>query len=166
MGEIKVLTTSDWERVRSIYRDGITTGQATFETEAPSWEGWDSSHLPFARLLAVAEENGTVQGWAALSPVSTRSVYAGVAEVSIYVAKDCRGLGLGRKLLEALCAESEKHGIWTLQASMFPENRASVALHRSCGFREVGIRERIGKLQDRWRDTMLMERRSSKVGNE
>jgi len=153
---------ADWPVVREIYLEGIATRQATFETEAPAWEAWDAAHLPFTRL--VARGGDTVVGWAALSPVSARKAYASVAEVSVYVAQSQRGLGLGRQLLEALVAESEENGIWSLQAVMFPENAASIALHRRCGFREVGRRERIGKLDGRWRDTILLERRSRRIG--
>ncbi|MGH9883258.1 MAG: GNAT family N-acetyltransferase [Pyrinomonadaceae bacterium] len=160
---IRPLVPADWETVRLIYLDGIATGEATFETIAPSWERWDSTHHRFARLVAMTEEDGLVKGWAALSPVSARSVYAGVAEVSVYVEKDSRGKGLGKVLLEQLIVHSEQNQI-SLQASVFPENRASVELHKSCGFREVGIRMRIGKREGHWRDTMLMERRSSVVG--
>lgn len=148
----------DWEQVRAIYLEGIRTGHATFETEAPGWERWDEAHLPFARL--VMRDGVAVLGWAALSPVSQREVYRGVAEVTVYVAEAARGRGIGRALLEALIAESERNGIWTLQASIFPENTASVVLHRRCGFREVGRRERIAKLHGVWRDTLLFERRS------
>ena len=153
---------ADWPSVREIYLEGIATRQATFETQTPSWEAWDASHSPFARLSARADE--TMVGWAALSPVSARQVYAGVAEVSVYVAQGQRGSGLGRQLLEALIAKSEANGIWTLQAVMFPENAGSVALHRKCGFREVGRRERIARLDGAWRDTILFERRSKKIG--
>ena len=153
---------SDWPAVREIYLEGIATRQATFETEASAWEAWDASHSPFARL--VARKGETVVGWAALRPVSSRKAYAGVAEVSVYVAQSQRGCGLGRQLLEALIGESETNGIWSLQAVMFPENAASVALHRRCGFREVGRRERIGKLDGMWRDTILLERRSRRIG--
>jgi phosphinothricin acetyltransferase len=153
---------SDWPTVREIYLEGIATRQGTFETEAPKWEAWDASHLPFARL--VARQGETVVGWAALSPVSSRQAYAGVAEVSVYIAQSQRGCGLGRQLLEALISDSETNGIWSLQAVMFPENAASVALHRRCGFREVGRRERIGKLDGMWRDTILLERRSERIG--
>jgi L-amino acid N-acyltransferase YncA len=153
---------TDWGRVRVVYAEGLSTGEATFETEAPTWETWDAAHLPFGRL--VAREGGIVKGWAALSPVSSRRAYAGVAEVSVYVGQDFRGGGIGKALLEALVRESEENGVWTLQASVFPENAASVALHRRCGFREVGRRERIGKLGGRWRDTVLLERRSRVVG--
>ena len=159
---VSEMRTGDWEAVRLIYAEGIATRQATFEIEAPSWRAWDVSHLPFARL--VTRKGEIVGGWAALSPVSRREAYAGVAEVSVYVASDQRGTGLGRQLLEALIAHSEKHGIWSLQAVMFPENGASVALHRRCGFREVGRRERIGKLDGAWRDTILLERRSQRIG--
>ncbi|MBV8856116.1 MAG: N-acetyltransferase [Acidobacteria bacterium] len=154
-----------WPGVRAVYEEGLATGDATFETEAPGWERWDASHLRACRLVALAE-GGRVAGWAALSPVSARKVYAGVAEVSVYVGADFRGLGVGRVLLEALVRESELEGIWTLQAGIFPENAASVALHKSCGFREVGRRERVGKLKGRWRDTVLLERRSQTVGTD
>ncbi len=151
----------DWERVRAIYLEGVATGQATFETQAPAWEGWDRTHLPVARLVGrVADE---IAGWAALSAVSQRKAYAGVAEVSVYVAAGSRGRGIGRALLTHLITESEKNGIWTLQAVVFPENAATVALHRGCGFREVGRRERISKLNGLWRDTVLLERRSQEV---
>jgi L-amino acid N-acyltransferase YncA len=152
----------DWDEVREIYLQGIAGGQATFETEAPSWESWDASHLAIARL--VAREDGRLIGWAALSPVSLRRAYAGVAETSVYVTQDRRAAGVGCQLLAALISESERNQISTLQAVMFPENEASVALHRACGFREVGRRERIGKLDGEWRDTILFERRSRQVG--
>jgi len=151
-----------WEEVRAIYLEGLKTGDATFETEAPDWTRWDSAHLPACRLVALAGER--VAGWAALGRVSGRAAYAGVAEVSVYVAERFRGVGAGRALLEALVRESEAEGFWTLQASVFPENVASVALHRACGFREVGRRERVGRLGGRWRDTLLLERRSTFVG--
>ncbi|HLL77617.1 MAG TPA: GNAT family N-acetyltransferase [Pyrinomonadaceae bacterium] len=153
----------DWGRVRSIYLEGIATGHATFETDAPTWEAWDAAHLKRPRLVARAGDE--VLGWAALSPVSGRRVYGGVAEVSVYVGERGRGRGVGRALLEALIVESERGGIWTLQAGIFPENTASVKLHLRCGFREVGRRERIGKLNGVWRDTLLLERRSKTVGS-
>lgn len=159
---IKSFDVADWPAVRAIYADGIASGQATFETEAPTWEEWDAAHHPIARL--VARRDGQVIGWAALSPVSRRRCYAGVAEVSVYVAAECRGQGVGRRLLEALIAESERHGIWTLQGSTFPENMASLRLQCACGFREIGRRERVAQLHGRWRDTVLMERRSGLVG--
>jgi L-amino acid N-acyltransferase YncA len=159
---IDTMKDNDWEQVRSIYLEGIATGDATFETAAPPWERWDASHLPSCRLVARAGD--IVTGWAALSPVSNRCVYGGVAEVSIYIGNKYRGLGLGRALLTSLIAESEKNGLWTLQAGIFPENKASIDLHKRCGFREVGRRERIGEMDGRWRDTLLLERRSSVVG--
>lgn len=154
----------DWPFVRQIYLDGIATGIATFEIEAPSWEAWDASHLICARL--VARNDRDVMGWTALSPVSARKAYAGVAEVTIYVGENYRRSGVGRALLERLISESEQSGIWTLQAVVFPENSATLALHSGCGFREVGRRERIGKLAGTWRDTILLERRSKTIGGE
>jgi len=152
----------DWEFVRAIYRESIATGQATFETEAPDWERWDAGHLPQCRLVARASDG--VLGWAALSPVSKRQVYAGVAEVSVYVASEARGRGVGGALMRALIEASERHGLWTLQSSVFPENHASVAAHLNHGFREVGRRERIARHHGVWRDTVVLERRSSVVG--
>jgi len=154
----------DWRAVRSILAEGIATGNATFESEPPSWEDWDRDHLDRCRIVAV--RNGIVIGWAALAPTSKRAVYAGVAEHSVYVAAEARGQGLGRRLLHALIAESEAAGIWTLQASVFPENRATLRLHVAAGFREVGRRQRIGRHHDRWRDTVLLERRSERVGRD
>ena len=162
--QIRPLVAEDWEFVRSIYLAGIATGQATFETEAPTWERWNIAHLPTSRFVATAKES--VVGWAALSPVSTRSVYAGVAEVSVYIDSEWRGRGIGRALLERLVSESERNDIWTLQASIFPENVASISLHKSCGFREVGTRERIGQMEGVWLDTILLERRSRLVGDD
>ena len=165
-----------WPAVREIYREGIATGNATFETDLPDWEKWDSSHLKVCRLVAITTTGeGTtglpelpgkviVLGWAALSPVSTRHVYCGVAEVSVYVAAAARGRGVGSALMQALVVASEINGIWTLQAGIFPENKASIALHKSCGFREVGIRRQIAKLGDSWRDVLLLERRSATAG--
>ena len=145
--------------MRAIFGEGIATGQATFETETPSWEHWDGVHSSGL----VAEEDGDVVGWAALAPYSERAVYAGVAEESIYVAERARGRGVGRTLLEELVRRSEQAGIWTLEAGVFPENRASVALHLGCGFRIVGVRERIGRLNGEWRDVLLLERRSEVI---
>jgi len=156
---IEQMRVNDWEQVCEIYLEGIRSGNSTFETDAPSWEKWNEGHLPFARLVMRDEE--TVIGWAALSPVSKRDVYRGVAEVTVYVTESARGKGIGRALLEALIADSEKNDIWTLQASIFPENTASVELHLRCGFREVGRRERIARLHGVWRDTILFERRRS-----
>lgn len=148
-----------WEAVRAIYLEGIATGNATFQTEAPEWAAWDAAHHAHSRLVAL--DGGQVAGWAALSPVSARPVYAGVAEVSVYVGAAYRGRGVGRALLAALIGSSEAHGVWTLQAGIFPENTASVALHERCGFRVVGRRERLGRLHGTWRDVLLLERRSS-----
>jgi len=156
---------SDWADVRAIYLEGIETGNATFEVEAPTWDAWDSAHLREPRLAA-RDGGGRILGWAALTPVSGRCVYAGVGDLSVYVAAAARGRGVGRALLEALIDASERAGIWTLQAGIFPENAASLKLHRGCGFREVGRRERIGKLNGVWRDVLLLERRSSAVGAE
>ncbi len=159
---IDAMHTADWVPVRAIYSEGVATGQATFETEAGDWADWNDAHMPAPRL--VARDGERVLGWAALSPVSGRCVYGGVAEVSVYVAVSSRGKGIGAKLLRALIAASEREGIWTLQAGIFPENVASVALHRTCGFREVGRREHLGQLHGVWRDVLLMERRSRSVG--
>jgi len=160
---IEPLTPGDWEGVRRVYAEGIATGNATFETEAPSWEDWDRAHRPDCRFVA-REPDGGLLAWAALSRVSDRCVYGGVAEVSVYVAEDARGRGLGSRLLERLIEASEAAGIWTLQAGIFPENASSIALHQKCGFRVVGIRKRLGRLRDRWRDVALLERRSERVG--
>ncbi len=159
---VKEMKDQDWETVQSIYREGIATGNATFETDTPVWEKWDAAHLRDCRF--VARKDGRVAGWAALSLVSGRCVYAGVAEVSVYVAACARGGGVGKALLRALVEGSERQGIWTLQAGIFPENEASIGLHESCGFRVVGRRERLGQLDGLWRDVVLMERRSNVVG--
>ena len=161
---IENMSPAHWPQVHQIYQEGIDTGVATFETRAASWKEWDHRHLPWARLVALAD--GSVIGWAALSAVSTRPVYSGVAEISVYVGASWRGQGAGRGLLEKLVAESEKNGIWTLQASIFPENEGSISLHKRCGFREVGIRRSIGQMNGVWRDTMLLERRSEVVGTD
>ena len=151
-----------WPDVKAIYESGIATGNATFQTGAPAWEEWDAAHIKTCRLVAVEQDE--ILGWAALTPVSGRCVYAGVAEVSIYISESARGKGLGSILLNALVAESEQHNFWTLQAGIFPENVASIRLHEACGFRMVGRREKIGQMQGVWRDTVLLERRSSTVG--
>ncbi len=156
------MTDADWPQVRLSYQEGIATGQATFEKEVPSWTEWDAAHLPVCRL--VARRAGAVVAWAALSPVSRRCCYSGVAEASVYVRASERGRGLGRALLEALIAASEGQGIWTLQGTTFAENEASLRLQARCGFRVVGRRERIAQLDGVWRDTVLTERRSSRVG--
>lgn len=161
---IEDMAAGDWDAVRAIYEEGIATGHATFEQSTPEWEQWNSGHLPSCRLIAKA--NSHVLGWAALSPVSKRQVYVGVAEVSVYVAEQARGKGIGLELLTALVKASESHGIWALQAVIFPENKASIELHKRCGFRIVGTRERIGRMHGKWRDTVLMERRSSVTGFE
>jgi len=160
--EIASMTEQDWPAVREIYVQGIATGNATFEQSAPGWKKWDQGHLPTCRLVARLDDR--IVGWTALSPVSSRCVYSGVREVSIYVADDARGRGVGRRLLRTLVDASEQNGIWTLQAGIFPENKASIRLHQQAGFRIVGRRERIGCLDGRWRDTVLMERRSAVIG--
>src|ERR1700743_2017955 len=146
------LTPGHWPRVKAIYEEGIATGDATFQTEAPDWEEWDRSHLGHSRLVAMAD--GAVIGWAALTPVSGRCVYGGVGEVSVYVASGHRGQKVGEGLLRALIDSSEKNNIWTLQAGIFPENGASRKIHAHCGFRTVGYREKIGRQHGRWRDTV------------
>lgn len=155
------LRPADWPEVARIYADGIATGNATFETEVPSWEDWDAAHLDGHRF--VAERDGGVVGWIALAPVSGRECYAGVAEISVYVAEEARGTGVGSALLAAVVESAERDGLWTLQTSVFPENEPSLALLRRFGFRTVGIRERIGQLHGVWRDTVLVERRSEVV---
>lgn len=159
---IDVMNAGDWDSVRAIYEEGIATGNATFELAAPGWEEWDGKHLAVPRLVA-RDESGVI-GFAALSRVSAREVYRGVCEVSIYVASRARGRGAGRALLAALITESERAGIWTLQAGIFLENESSLRLHYAAGFRLVGQRERIGQLHGRWRDTLLLERRSAVAG--
>jgi phosphinothricin acetyltransferase len=159
---IEAMRDDDWPAVRAIFLEGIASGNATFETEAPPWEVWDAKHLQTARLVyRAAEIGGATLGWAALSRVSQRACYAGVCEVSVYVAASARGRGIGSKLLGALVAQSEANGIWTLQASILPENDASVQIHLRHGFRIVGRRERIAQLHGVWRDTLLLERRSA-----
>lgn len=158
---LRELRPGDWPAVRAIYEDGIRSGDATFETEPPSWERFAAAH---PRLRLVAERDGSVAGWAALSPVSSRHCYRGVGEVSVYVAGNARGAGLGRGLLEQLVELAEEAGYWTLTAGVFPENEASLRLHRACGFREVGVRERLGELRGVWRDVVLLERRSTRIG--
>jgi len=158
---IRDLRPEDWPQVAAAFADGIRTGNATFETDVPSWQDWDAAHL---ELRLAAELDGTVAGWAALSPVSDRCCYRGVAELSVYVAAHARGHGVGRALLDGLIARSEAAGVWTLQAGVFPENEASMALHLACGFRVVGVRERLGETNGVWRDVVMLERRSGIVG--
>jgi phosphinothricin acetyltransferase len=158
---VRDLRADEWPEVARIYEEGIATGNATFETEVPSWEAWDESHLAGHRL--VAEEDGRVVGWIALAPVSRRPCYEGVAEISVYVAESARGKGVGSELLAAVVESAGRDGIWTLQTSVFPENGPSFALLRRFGFRTVGTRERIARLHGVWRDTVLVERRSEVV---
>jgi L-amino acid N-acyltransferase YncA len=161
---VQPLLAEHWGQVRAIYEEGIRTGNATFESAAPSWQDWDARHLAVHRLVAIGE--GGVLGWAALLPVSSRSAYRGVCELSVYVAASAAGQGVGSALMGTLIRDSEQAGIWTLQASIFPENISSIALHRKFGFREVGRRERIAQLAGIWRDTFLFERRSRVAGLE
>lgn len=159
---IEPMLPEHWQQVKEIYAKGIATNNATFETEVPSLEVWDDNHHLHSRLVAI--ENGSVLGWASLNPTSKRHVYRGIAEVTIYVDPGRFRKGIGESLLRALIASSEAHGIWTLTASIFPENKASIALHEKCGFRILGTRERVGKHHGVWRDTIIMERRSAVVG--
>ena len=158
---VRELRTEDWPSVRAIYEEGIRSGDATFETEAPSWDAWDAAH-PDLRLVSVRD--GEVVGWAALSPFSSRCCYRGVGEVSVYISEEARGRGVGRALLERLVDRSEQRGYWTLTAGIFPENEASLRLHGACGFREVGVHERLGESNGVWRDVVWLERRSEAVG--
>jgi L-amino acid N-acyltransferase YncA len=159
---IEKMKDEDRNEVRSIYQEGIDTGNATFETEVPEWEEWDRSHLRNCRL--VAKVQGQVVGWVALSPVSGRCCYSGVAEVSLYVKVSARGRGIGKALLQEVIRQSEAAGIWTLQGCTFRENAASLAIQKACGFREVGYRERISRLNGVWKDVILTERRSKVAG--
>ncbi len=159
---IEAMQPGDWDAVRKIYLEGIATKNATFETDVPPYDAWDAAHHPFCRL--VAKRDDAVVGWVALSPTSKRRVYAGVAEITIYIAAQARGQGIGKALMQRVIEESEREGIWTLQAGIFVENTVSIALHKKHGFREVGIRERIGQMDGIWRDVMLLERRSRVVG--
>lgn len=160
--EIKNITQDNFEQVAEIYRQGIATGIATFQNDIPTWEEWDKSHTSYCRFAAYLDNE--MVGWAALTPVSSRCVYAGVAEVSIYINSSFRGKGIGYKLLQYLIDESEKAGIWTLQSGIFPENTRSIALHEKCGFRQIGYREKIGKKNGVWKDNIIMEKRSKTVG--
>ena len=160
---IDEMKAEDWKDVRAICLEGIATKNATFEQNAPDWEDWNRNHLEMCRF--VARENNKIIGWAALSPVSKRSVYSGVVEVSIYISENAKGKGVGKRLLSRLVEASEMAGIWTLQGGIFPENETSIAIHKACGFRIVGVRERVGKMDGVWRDVVLMERRSKTAGN-
>ncbi len=159
---VRPMVASDWQAVSIIYAEGIATGFATFETDVPTYDAWDSAHMNSCRL--VATENEKILGWAALSPVSSRCVYGGIGEVSIYVGKESRGKGAGRILMDALIKESEAEGLWTIQSGIFPENTGSIELHKKVGFRYIGKRERVGKLNGEWKDNLLFERRSKIVG--
>jgi len=159
---LRSMTEKDWPSVAEIYKQGIETGNATFEREIPTWEKWNAEHLPNYRIVATIDDS--VVAWAALTPVSGRCVYAGVAELSVYVSNKYQGLKIGTKILDRLISESEDGGIWTLQAGIFPENKASIKIHENLGFRIVGFREKIGKMDGIWRDTILLERRSKGVG--
>jgi L-amino acid N-acyltransferase YncA len=160
--EIQNMQPAHWQFVKAIYEEGIVTGHATFETQSPGWEDWNEAHLQEPRLIAL--DHDQITGWAALTPVSGRCIYAGVAEVSVYVGKDQRGKGVGKTLLRALVEASEKNNFWTLQAGIFPENTSSLKIHETCGFRIIGCREKIGKMNGIWRNTFLLERRSGLVG--
>ncbi|NML56238.1 GNAT family N-acetyltransferase [Chryseobacterium cheonjiense] len=162
--EILSINKNNYPDIAEIYQQGINTGMATFETSAPSWESWNENKLQHSEIIAF--ENSEALGWAALSKVSSRCVYEGVAEVSIYIAENHRGKGVGKILMEHLIRESEDNGIWTLQSGMFPENKATIALHKLFGFRIIGYREKIGKLNGVWKDSVIMERRSTIVGTE
>jgi phosphinothricin acetyltransferase len=161
---ITTMLPEHWEEVKTIYEEGIASGNATFQTAAPAWQEWDNAHVKTCRIVATA--NGEVLGWAALTPVSGRCVYAGVAEVSVYVASMARGKNIGSMLLEELISQSEENGFWTLQSGIFPENKASISIHEKNGFRIIGYREKIGKMGDVWRDNIFLERRSNKVGKD
>ena len=157
------LTNQHWPQVKAIYEEGIATGNATFQESSPSWDEWDTTHVLNSRIVAL-DDADNVLGWAALTPVSGRCVYAGVAEVSVYVSQKARGKGVGKALLNELVRQSEQNGFWTLTAGIFPENAASLEIHKQAGFRILGIREKIGKMHGQWRDTVLLERRSEVAG--
>ncbi|ELY6080575.1 N-acetyltransferase [Cronobacter sakazakii] len=158
---IRTMRDEDWSAVREIYQEGIATGNATFQTAPPEWLEWNEGHLQECRYVATFDHK--VVGWAALSPYSRRHAYRGVAELSIYVCTDYQGQGVGRALLSELVKRSEDAGFWTLLSGIFPENQASIALHRSQGFREVGCREKVGEMNGKWRDVLILERRSRTV---
>ena len=156
------MVASDWDQVSQIYAEGIATGVATFELKVPSYESWDQAHLDHCRLVAV--EDNSILGWVSLSPVSSRCVYGGVGEVSVYISAKSRGKGVGKALLQRLITDSEKAGFWTLQSGIFPENIASIKLHEKAGFRYIGRREKVGKIHGVWKDNLLFEKRSNVVG--
>jgi phosphinothricin acetyltransferase len=160
--DIKEMLPIHWKEVSKIYKEGIDTGLATFEKKIPTWKTWDSNHLSYCRLIALINNN--IVGWAALSPVSSRCIYGGVAEISVYVANGFRGNKIGEKLLQELIRASERNGLWTIQSGVFPENTASIELHKKVGFRVIGYREKVGVLDGKWKDNILMERRSKIVG--
>lgn len=161
--EIEEMKPSDWEQVKRIYLEGIKTGIATFQSEAPTQENWNKGHINSCRLVVRLEND--ILGWIALSPTSSRSCYAGVVEVSIYVGEKYKGQGIGTALLQNLIKISDENGFWTLQSGIIRENTASIAIHKKCGFRQIGIRERVAKMSNEiWHDVVLMERRSSIVG--
>lgn len=162
--EIRKMTPEDWPAVSQIYADGIATGFATFEKEVPNYDTWHLAHMKGCRLIAINKK--TILGWAALSPVSSRCVYGGVAEVSVYVDKNSRGAGVGKLLMETLIQESENEGLWMLQSGIFPENKSSIQLHKKTGFRYIGKRERVGNLNGIWKDNLLFERRSKVIGTD
>ena len=161
--KFRELIAQDWQQVKEIYEEGIATGNATFQSAAPDWDEWDQSHVKNSRIVAV-DDASNILGWAALTPVSSRCVYAGVAEVSVYVSDKARGKGIGKSLLKELIRQSEQNGFWTLTAGIFPENEASLKIHQQAGFKVLGIRERIGKMNGEWRNTVLLERRSDVAG--
>ncbi|WDE13789.1 GNAT family N-acetyltransferase [Thalassomonas haliotis] len=162
MIRVRQFIPNDFPVVQEIYQQGINSGNATFETQVKSWQQWHQAMLKPCRLIA--EKEGEILGWAALSPISARPVYGGVAEVSVYTAASARGQGIGKQLMSQLITSSEEHNIWTLQAAIFPENKASIILHQKHGFNTLGVRKQLGKLKGVWRDVVLMERRSTQVG--
>lgn len=159
---IRKMTAADWPQVKRIYEEGIATGNATFETKAPSYQDWDAAHLQFGRYVYV-DDRDKILGWVALSPVSNRCVYGGVAEETVYIAKAAQGKGIATALFEKLIPETENQGYWTLQAGIFPENAGSLKLHEKHGFRIVGMREKLGQMNGVWRDVVLLERRSKNI---
>jgi L-amino acid N-acyltransferase YncA len=162
--KFKPITANDWNSIATIYKQGIETGDATFEQDVPSWEDWDASHIEKCRIATILENQ--IVGWAALTQVSGRCIYAGVAEVSVYVHENFRGKKIGLQLLQKIIEESEKENFWSLQSGIFPENKASLSIHDQAGFRIIGIREKIGKMNGKWRNNTILERRSTIIGVE